>query len=142
MPPPKSVASIDFFIFIFFFLLVVIVDSTLQKSGLDHTIIHPGGLVDTPGGKEEFVLDVDDNLIRSHGRTRISREDVAELCVAALTLGKGQNISFDCITLEPSDNNSNSNNNDKQINGASRPKSAKDALSSFLALSKTANYAI
>lgn len=140
----KTIASIDFFSSCPFFLLAVIGDSTPRKSGLDHAIIHPGGLIDTPGGKEDFVLDVDDNLIRSHARTRISREDVAELCVAALTLGKGQNMSFDCITLELSDNtnNSNKNSNDKQTNGESRPKTAKDALSAFLALSKTANYAI
>ncbi|OEU07560.1 NAD(P)-binding protein [Fragilariopsis cylindrus CCMP1102] len=95
----------------------------LVESGLDYTILHPGGLVgDTPGGQEEFVLDVDDNLYRmdclnhdhenphsnsknrqSHrSMTRISREDVAELCVAALSAGKGEKISFDCITLPSS----------------------------------------
>ena len=31
-------------------------------------------------------------------QTRISHEDVAELCVAALSVGKGKKISFDCIT--------------------------------------------
>ena len=97
------------------------------KSGLDYTILHPGGLVgDTPGGQEEFVLDVDDNLYKMNNQnrdhdpdhensnsnsknrqshrsmTRISREDVAELCVAALSVGKGGKISFDCITLPSS----------------------------------------
>jgi hypothetical protein len=102
------------FCFCFLFLL---------QSGLDYTILHPGGLVgDTPGGQEEFVLDVDDNLYQmdnqnhdhencnsnsknrqSHrSMTRISREDVAELCVAALSAGKGEKISFDCITLPSS----------------------------------------
>ncbi|KAL3915572.1 MAG: hypothetical protein SGARI_008155, partial [Bacillariaceae sp.] len=50
-------------------------------SGLDYTIIHPGGLIDAPGGKEEFVLDVDDKLYKGPNRsTRISREDLADLC--------------------------------------------------------------
>jgi len=82
----------------------------LVESGLDYTILHPGALVDTPGGREEFVLDVDDNLYKlNHGNqskrrsiTRISREDLAELCVAALSVGKGKQCSFDCITLPTS----------------------------------------
>jgi hypothetical protein len=43
------------------------------QSEMDYTIIHPGGLVDTPGGREEFVLDVDDQnfrLIASHNLRR------------------------------------------------------------------------
>lgn len=85
----------------------------LVESGLDYTILHPGHLVDTPGGREEFVLGVDDDLYESNhhknttsdekrAMTRISREDVAELCVAALSAGKGKQISFDCITVSPS----------------------------------------
>lgn len=75
---------------------------------------------------EEFVFGVDDELYElntnnHHHRdpnddknitssantrgamTRISREDVAELCVAALSAGKGKKISFDCITMSPSE---------------------------------------
>lgn len=86
----------------------------LVESGLDYTILHPGHLVDAPGGLEEFVLGVDDELydINHHksnttssdlrAMTRISREDVAELCVAALSAGKGKKTSFDCITMSPS----------------------------------------
>jgi hypothetical protein len=70
-------------------------------------------LVDTPGGLEEYVLGVDDELYElNHQKnstsdekrsvTRISREDVAELCVAALSAGKGKKKSFDCITMTPS----------------------------------------
>ena len=91
------------------------------QSGLDYTILHPGHLVDAPGGLEEYVLGVDDELyeVKHHNQTvssnsttsngnrrgtvtRISREDVAELCVAALSAGKGKKISFDCITMSPS----------------------------------------
>jgi hypothetical protein len=70
-------------------------------------------LVDTPGGLEEYVLGVDDELYELNHRknstsgekrsvTRISREDVAELCVAALSAGKGKKKSFDCITMTTS----------------------------------------
>lgn len=100
----------------------------LVESGLNYAIIHPGGLVDTPGGQEEFVLDVDDKISSYHNRTRISREDVADLCVAAL--GINQNCSFDCITI-PRVN----------VNG-SGPKTADQALAEFLEQSKTANYAL
>jgi hypothetical protein len=111
-----TILQLHFSLFCFCFLF-------LLQSGLDYTILHPGGLVgDTPGGQEEFVLDVDDNLFKmdnqnhdhensnsnsknrqSHrSMTRISREDVAELCVAALSAGRGEKISFDCITLPSS----------------------------------------
>lgn len=91
------------------------------QSGLAYTIIHPGGLVDTEPGLEEFVLDVDDKLIKNEKRS-ISRADVAKLCVAALVEGKGTNVSFDCITREGT------------------PVSAGEALQAFLATGKTANY--
>jgi len=93
----------------------------LVESGLDYTILHPGHLVDAPGGSEEYVLGVNDELYKLNHRqnntssnitdasekrrgavTHISREDVAEMCVAALSAGKGKKISFDCITMTPS----------------------------------------
>jgi hypothetical protein len=49
-------------------------------SSSDTSSRHPGGLVDAPGGKEEFILDVDDNLYQGPNRsTRISCEDLADL---------------------------------------------------------------
>eukprot|EP00532_Pseudo-nitzschia_australis_P006683 CAMPEP_0168168172 /NCGR_PEP_ID=MMETSP0139_2-20121125/2939_1 /TAXON_ID=44445 /ORGANISM="Pseudo-nitzschia australis, Strain 10249 10 AB" /LENGTH=496 /DNA_ID=CAMNT_0008085459 /DNA_START=233 /DNA_END=1723 /DNA_ORIENTATION=+ len=91
----------------------------LVESGLDYTILHPGGLVDTPGGQDDFVFGVNDQLYELNHHhitsttntntnttnqqpasiTRISREDIAELCVAALSAGKGKKVSFDCITI-------------------------------------------
>lgn len=68
------------------------------QSGLKYVILHPGGLVDTPGGQEEFVLGVDDELVDGADRTRISREDLANLCVAALDLPTTSSYSLDCIT--------------------------------------------
>jgi hypothetical protein len=76
----------------------------------------------------EYVLDVDDNLEKTYSRTCIGREDVAELCIAALSVAKGQNVSFDCITREPEDEDT-------------EPKTAEEALSEFLEQAKTANYA-
>lgn len=58
---------------------------------------------------EEFVLDVDDAIIGSYDKTRISREDVADLCVASLSVTQGQNVSFDCITLANDDSDGNDN---------------------------------
>ena len=70
------------------------------QSGLDYTIIHPGGLLDIPASQQQLVLDVDDKLLANEKRS-ISREDVANLCVAALEVGKdGESISFDCIATE------------------------------------------
>jgi hypothetical protein len=102
---------------------------TLQ-SGLDYTIIHPGGLVDTPGGVEEFVLDVDDDIGKTCKRTNISREDVADLCISSLSVGTGQKVSFDCIARAMEDG------------VIANPKTADEALLKFLEQSKTANYAL
>jgi uncharacterized protein YbjT (DUF2867 family) len=72
----------------------------LVDSGLDYTIIHPGGLTDTPPGQEDFVLGVDDKLLENKKRS-ISRGDVADLCIAALTVGRGKKVALDCITRAP-----------------------------------------
>ena len=65
--------------------------------------------MDSPGGKGEFVFGVDDHLLElNHNeeqpavRTRISRSDIADLCVAALSAGKGKKVSLDCITVPSS----------------------------------------
>lgn len=71
----------------------------LVDSGLHYTIIHPGGLKDTPGGKHDIIFDVDDKL-RDKKSTSITRSDVARLCVAALTVSNGRNTSFDCVNAE------------------------------------------
>ena len=84
-------------------------------------------MVDSPGGNEEFMLDVDDKLSKFHSRTRISREDVADLCVAALSLTR--NCSFDCITVPV-----------VNVNG-DHVKTAGEALEEFMEQAKTANYA-
>lgn len=95
----------------------------LIESGLDYTIIHPGGLNDKPGGVEDYRLDVDDKLYRLPKRS-ICREDVARLCVASLaTWTPRTRRSFDCIT-EPSEN----------------PTSPEQALDMFRKSAKTYTY--
>lgn len=102
----------------------------LVDSGLDYTIIHPGGLRDTPGGQEEIVIDVDDKLLKNKNRS-ISRGDVAALCVAALSVGKGRKVAFDCVTKPRED----------ESEAASLP-SAEEALEKFLQQNKVYNYAL
>jgi len=94
---------------------------------MDYTIIHPGGLKDTPGGVSEFILDVDDKLLKREKKRSISRADVAALCIASLTMGRGKKLSFDCITSEIEDT-------------GTTPKSADLALTDFIAEGRTCSY--
>lgn len=98
----------------------------LVESGLDYTILHPGGLVDGPGGVQELEFDVDDKMFASHPQMGIRREDLADLCVSALELGKGKKVSFDCIAHVVEDG---------QIR-----RNTDLTLQSFLEEAKTANY--
>ena len=97
------------------------------QSGLDYSIIHPGGLKDTEGGLSHFVLDINDELLNREKRS-ISRQDVASLCIASLTVGKNQKVSLDCITSE--------NDDEKSV------LSAEDALAAFLKEGKTTDYSL
>lgn len=74
----------------------------LVRSGIDYTIIHPGGLQDTPGNERELVVGVDDSLLSSQTRS-ISREDVARVCVEALTSPAFKNKSFDIASKKKGD---------------------------------------
>jgi len=78
----------------------------LVESGVPYTIVHPGGLLNKPGGEREIVLGTNDELLDGYdkrGATRaIPREDVARLIVGALNhqeLVKGK--SFDCVSKAP-----------------------------------------
>jgi uncharacterized protein YbjT (DUF2867 family) len=96
----------------------------LVDSGHFYTIIHPGGLLDSPGGVEELVLDIDDNLLK-HDKKSISRSDVANLCIAALSVGRNQKLSFDCIA---------------KVEKESKIKPPEQALREFLETKKHTNY--
>jgi uncharacterized protein YbjT (DUF2867 family) len=99
----------------------------LVDSGLEYVIIHPGGLVDTPAGEEDYVLDIDDILLKNKKRS-ISRADVANLCVAALGLESPTQISLDCIT--------------RPVDSKENVHSADEALADFLKEAKIYNYAL
>lgn len=101
-----------------------------QSDFLDYSIIHPGGLIDTPAGLENFVLDVNDKLLQNKKRS-ISREDVANLCVAALVLGRGHKLSFDCITAAPPEGGS-----------TDKIRTAEEALADFMKQAKKYDYAL
>jgi len=70
----------------------------LIESGLTYTIVHPGGLVDKPGGVRELSVDVDDQLLERTSR-QVPRADVARVCCAALTDPAAANLSFDLASL-------------------------------------------
>jgi hypothetical protein len=99
----------------------------LVESGLHYTIIHPGGLKDTPGGVLGLKLDVNDNL-RNEEKRSISRCDVARLCITSLTAFDGKNASFDCI-------------NDN-IEDGSKPQSPEMAIKNFMKKGKVYDYSM
>lgn len=70
----------------------------LQNSGLEYTIIHPGGLIDKPGGQRELMVGKNDSLLESEHRT-IPRADVAEVVLQSLLLDEAINKDFDIVSL-------------------------------------------
>ena len=66
----------------------------LMKSGLIYTIVHPGGLVNEPGGLRELVVGVDDSQEGTDNRN-IPRDDVARVLVASLEQASFAKRSFD-----------------------------------------------
>lgn len=69
----------------------------LIASGLDYTIIHPGGLVDAPPGERQLDVDVDDALLQRKAR-QVPRSDVARVACAAVARGLGKKKSFDLVS--------------------------------------------
>ncbi|MBE9214755.1 CIA30 family protein [Plectonema cf. radiosum LEGE 06105] len=64
-------------------------EDTLRASGIPYTIIRPCALTEEPGGKE-LILEQGDNI-----RGKISREDIAKLCVQALQEPSACNVTFE-----------------------------------------------
>ncbi|MEC4818826.1 MAG: CIA30 family protein [Scytonema sp. PMC 1069.18] len=64
-------------------------EDSLRESGIPYTIIRPCALTEEPGGKE-IIFEQGDNI-----RGKISREDVAKLCVEALQQTQMCNITFE-----------------------------------------------
>jgi len=61
----------------------------VRSSGVSYTIIRPCALTEEPGGKA-LVVDQGDTL-----KGKVSREDVAELCVQLLAQPKACNVTFE-----------------------------------------------
>lgn len=68
-------------------------EEVLRTSGLNYTIIRPGTLTDEPGGVHGVRIDQGDKI--SSGR--ISRSDVAALCLAALDDISTYHTTFEAI---------------------------------------------
>jgi uncharacterized protein YbjT (DUF2867 family) len=75
----------------------------LIDSGRPYTIVHPGGLLNEPGGERELVVGVDDEQVGTDSRT-VPREDVAEVMLQAIRHPKIYcNRSFDLRAKPPGD---------------------------------------
>lgn len=70
-------------------------ENALRASGVPYTIVRPGGLVNTPGGEQVLIFAQGD---KSTGR--ISREDVALICIAALNQPAAINKTFETFSSE------------------------------------------
>ena len=68
----------------------------LRASGVDYTVVRPGGLRDDPGGRLSITFDQGDKPARAF----ISREDVAAVCVASLQDKAARNRTFEVVNSE------------------------------------------
>ncbi len=64
-------------------------EDCLRKSGIPYTIIRPCALTEEPKGKS-LIFDQGDRI-----KGKISREDVAEICVQALKYPQARNVTFE-----------------------------------------------
>ena len=74
-------------------------ENTLRFSGLNYTIVRPGGLVDTPGGEAGIQAGQGDSLPQGS----IPRADVARVCVAALGDAAANRVTLEIIGDPSSD---------------------------------------
>ncbi|HYW20862.1 MAG TPA: CIA30 family protein [Nodularia sp. (in: cyanobacteria)] len=73
-------------------------EDSLRASGIPYTIIRPCALTEEAGGKE-LIFEQGDNI-----RGKISRDDVAELCVRSLQQSDAHNITLE---VKAAENNAN-----------------------------------
>ncbi len=72
-------------------------EEAVAASGIDYTIVRPGGLGDGDGGKQTVVFEQGDT--RQEG-IFINRADVARVCVAALKFDAARNKTFEIHAVE------------------------------------------
>ncbi|EFJ49811.1 hypothetical protein VOLCADRAFT_89655 [Volvox carteri f. nagariensis] len=70
-------------------------EDALRSSGVEYTIIRPGGLGNGPGGHVTFVTGQGDVIA---GAGSINRADVASVCVSALTHPGAANITLELFS--------------------------------------------
>ena len=76
-------------------------EEALRASGVPYTVVRPGGLVNTPGNVDAVIFAQGDTTTG-----RISREDVALICIAALKAPASINKTFETYSSEePGENN-------------------------------------
>lgn len=76
----------------------LVAENYLRKSGIDYTIVRPGGLKAKPP-TGSLKISGEDTLIAGE----ISRDLVADVCVASLTDGKASNKVLEIIEDEESE---------------------------------------
>jgi uncharacterized protein YbjT (DUF2867 family) len=76
-------------------------EESVRQSGVPYTIIRPCALTEEPGGKT-LVFEQGDNI-----RGKVSREDIAELCVQVLEQPKARNVTFEVKEGEDSNHPAN-----------------------------------
>lgn len=64
-------------------------EESVRESGIPYTIIRPCALTEEPGG-QLLIFEQGDNI-----RGKVSREDIAELCIQTLTQPKACNVTFE-----------------------------------------------
>ena len=67
-------------------------EEAVRNSGVDYTIVRPGGLVNKPGGQTQVVFQQGDNV-----EGIIPRADVAQVCVQALMFPEARNRTLEII---------------------------------------------
>lgn len=68
-------------------------EEALRRSGVSYTIVRPGGLTSEPAGQARLKVAQGD-----HGSGRVSRADVAAVCVAALTDPAARNVTLELLS--------------------------------------------
>lgn len=84
-------------------------ENVLRESGLEYTIVRPGGLRSDPARQDALLFDQGDRLEKFDEDGKrigeapyIAREDVAEIFVAALSHNSARNKTFEAIGVEGS----------------------------------------
>lgn len=68
----------------------------LRASGLDYTIVRPGGLIDTPAGQQGVRLAQGDDW-KPVLRATLSRDDLAQVLIEALRVPEARNVTFEIV---------------------------------------------